>query len=284
MAMRGLAVAASFAALCGPAAAVAQSAPGAPAGQPPRVAQSLPDVDPAAAAFAGTGGRVVSVGDPDADATLAAIADFNQRGMAGLGEHEAALRTVLADMPRPFVRERVDGGRVVYRGDSMADCIAFFATLKGGPNGGRKLVCEGNPYAVAGFYLGSYLNAAGRYDLALAALEQGLEAAPASPMLITERNVALFGLKRWDAALAGAKRGLDVANLAPSDRARLLRNLGFALTELQRLDEAQQAYEASLQLEPGNALAQNELRYIAGLKASGGRAGPGQLLTPNTRP
>jgi tetratricopeptide (TPR) repeat protein len=277
--MRGLAAFALCAALVGPTLALAQTTP-TPGDQAaaPKYAPTLPEVSPEAPAVAAAGAREVSTGDPDEDATLAAIADFQANGMAGLGEHETALRKVLADMPRPFLREQVDGGKVVYRGDSMADCLAFATTRGAGPK--SALVCKGNPYAVAGFYLGSYLNETGRYDEALAALNLGLEAAPNSPGLISERNAAFFGLHRFDDALASARRGLEIANLAPEDHARLLRNLGNALTELKRLDEAEQAYRDSLKLEPGNALALNELRYIAQLRR-GGPAEPGVVFRPN---
>ncbi len=275
MRTRGLALAALCAVLGAPLAVLGQAAPA----SPPKFAQPLPDVAPEEPAIAAAGAQEVSTGDPDADATLAAIADFKARGIAGLGEHEAALRKVLADMPRPFVRERLEGDKVIYRGDSMADCIAFAATRGTGPK--STFVCMGNPYAVAAFYLGSYLNEVRRYDDALAALDIGVEAAPSSPVLFSERDAALMGLRRWDDVLTSARRGLNVPNLAPGDRARLLRNLGYALTELQRLDEAQQAYQDSLQLDPGNALSLNELRYIAGLKAGKPRAPPGQLFRPN---
>lgn len=274
MRMRGLALAALCAALGAPLAALGQSAQP----SPPAFAQSLPDLAPEAPALAAAGAREASTGDPDADATLAAIADFQAQGMAGLGDHEAALRRVLADMPRPFVRERVDGDKVIYRGDSMADCVAFAATRGTGPK--STFTCLGNPYAVAGFYLGSFLNEARRYDEALAVLDLGLEAAPNSPALITERNATFFGLRRFDDALAAAKRGLAIPNLSPHDAARLQRNLGNALTELGRLGEAEQAYRESLQLEPSNPLALNELRYIARLK-NGGAAEPGVVFRPN---
>lgn len=46
-------------------------------------------------------------------------------------------------------------------------------------------------------------------------------------------------------------------------RAVALRGQGFALSELQRWDEATKAYKQSFKYEPGNEIAQNELRYIA---------------------
>ena len=47
----------------------------------------------------------------------------------------------------------------------------------------------------------------------------------------------------------------------------VLRGIGFALTELDRLDEAQLAFEASLEVEPSSELAKNELIYIEQVRA-----------------
>jgi tetratricopeptide (TPR) repeat protein len=247
----------------------------------PSYAQSVPQISPEASAFANAGAREVSSGDPDEDATLAAQADAEDHGIAAITGHEAALRKVLADVPDPFVRERDEGGIVTYRGDSMADCAAFAATLRRAAAGGpTKFVCRGNPFAAAAFYLGSYYNEIGKPDEALATLDRGLVAGPNATLLIAERNVALIALHRWDDVLAGAARGLAIANLSPKDRALMLRNRGFALTALNRLDEAQRAYEDSLLLVPDNALAKNELRYIAGLKA-GAAPTEGAIFMPN---
>jgi tetratricopeptide (TPR) repeat protein len=259
---------------------VASMALGQPTAPPlkPAFAPSLPQISPEAGAVASAGARETSPGDPDEDATLAAQNDAEQLGILAIRDHEAALRKVLADMPNPFVRQDTAGGVVTYRGDSMADCIAFAATLPQGQK--SSFVCKGNPFAAAGFYLGSFYNEIGQSDQALAALDLGLVAGPNSPILIAERNAALVSLHRWDDVLAGAARGLAIANISPEDHALMLRNRGYALTELRRLDEAQQAYEQSLKLEPDNALAKNELNYIATLKA-GAAPTQGAIFMPN---
>lgn len=57
------------------------------------------------------------------------------------------------------------------------------------------------------------------------------------------------------------------AGFQPDQRARLHRARGFALVELSRYDEAEEAYRTSLKHEPEHGLAQRELDYIAKLKA-----------------
>jgi Flp pilus assembly protein TadD len=61
-------------------------------------------------------------------------------------------------------------------------------------------------------------------------------------------------------------------------RAVMLRGRGFALIELGRLDEAEKAYRDSLNSEPNNARALNELTYIGRLRA-GGPTAPSALST-----
>jgi tetratricopeptide (TPR) repeat protein len=245
-----------------------------------RTAPSLPAVTPeeavldAAAARAGVRADVSSTGDADEDAALSARADADHNGILAIRTHEADLRKVIDHMPAPFIRLSVRGGRTVYRGDSMEDCLAFAA--RQGKGASKDFVCAGNPYPTAAFYLGSYYNELGRPDDGLAVLDKGLIAAPDSPLLITERNAALIALGRVDEVLQASDRGLRIANLSTPDHARLLRNRGYALTELRRLDEAEQAYRDALALQPDNALAKNELTYIASLKAGGERA-PGGM-------
>src|SRR5579863_5442673 len=130
----------------------------------PASASDMPQISPEAGAIASAGAREVGAGDADEDATLAAQADAEASGPLAIASHEAALRQVLADMPDPFVRRGTQGQAVTYRGDSMADCLAFTATL---PRP-AKVVCKGNPYPAAAFYLGSYYNELHRPEDALA--------------------------------------------------------------------------------------------------------------------
>ncbi len=264
--------------------AVASAASAEPATSPaprPAFAPSIPDVSSDEALFDGAGVRVTSTGDPDEDATLSARRDAEDHGVLVIKDHESALLKVLADIPNPFVRQSVAGGELIYRANSMAGCVAFAESHpRPAPGGSNHFVCRGNPYPTAAFYLGSYYNEIGQPDRALTVLDLGLVAGPNSPLLISERNAALDALRRWDDTLAGAARGLAIPNLSPKDRALMLRNRGFALTELKRLDEAEQAYRDSLEFDSDNALAKNELKYLAGLKA-GARATPGALLMPN---
>lgn len=256
----------------------------------PATAQTIADVTPEMDVLLGHGAVLTSTGDPDVDATLAASNDAQKNGVMAVKAHEADLLRVLADMPDPFVREVTRKGVVVYRADSMYDCVAHATAAaqthpgEKRPGGKLTLDCAGNPFPMAAMMLGSYYNEIGQSDSAIAVLDRGLVAGPNSPTLISERNAALIVLHRWDELLAGADRGLAIANLAPRDHARLLRNRGYALTELKRLDEAQGDYETSLQLDPTSELAHHELAYIAGLKRGAAPTPSGGLIPLAPKP
>ena len=107
-------------------------------------------------------------------------------------------------------------------------------------------------------------------DAAFAYLDRAEAIAPhwAEPLVERAYLVGDLGdrarsLAIYDAAWVKAQTYARSAYLKPM----ILRGRGFALTELGRLDEASQAYEASLVLEPGNALAKNELQYLSQLRA-----------------
>ncbi|MGD0191227.1 MAG: tetratricopeptide repeat protein [Rhizomicrobium sp.] len=96
------------------------------------------------------------------------------------------------------------------------------------------------------------------------------------PYLYSERAAALGQLKRFVDALADCDEGLKQDDMEATARALLLRGRGFVLTELNRLDEAEDAYNQSLEFDPGNQHALHELNYIASLRAGAPKlpAGP----------
>jgi tetratricopeptide (TPR) repeat protein len=132
-----------------------------------------------------------------------------------------------------------------------------------------------DPYPNISLYLGSYYNEVGQPQDALRVLNAGIAVSDANgaglgehdPYLVSEKGAALEALKQFDDALALYTKGLKLASNDDGDRARMFRGVGYSLTELGRLDDAESAYRKSLMCEPGNAHAENELRYIAHLRA-----------------
>jgi tetratricopeptide (TPR) repeat protein len=148
-----------------------------------------------------------------------------------------------------------------------------------------------DPYPFVALLLGSYFNERKRPEEALRWLDLGLalpsqhyaEASALEAGLVTERGIALSALHRLAEAVAADDRELTRSPMKDQDRARLLRNKAFALTDLGELDRAASAYAESLKLEPGNAIALHELEYIRRLK-DGQRPTETQLTIPGAAP
>lgn len=125
-------------------------------------------------------------------------------------------------------------------------------------------------YPLAALMLGAYAVEYRQYEEAVRILDRGLAFQPDSVAILMERGQALLALRRPADALGSFEAALSSSQMdARSTRSRALRSRGVALIDLQRLDDAERALNASLELDPGNAATREELRYIAELRAGG---------------
>jgi tetratricopeptide (TPR) repeat protein len=203
--------------------------------------------------------------------------------------HVADLERVLTGTRASYSRTYETDGTTYVLTDGMSEALVAMTMYSAATDKSRakgKVVAINNPYPMISFYLGTYYNEIGRPEDALRVLDAGLGLPPVMtglrlgdsiPLLIRERGAALFSLKRWQEALENFDDGLTIESLEDPHRAGLLRGRGFALIELGRLDEAETMYQESLKLEPNNAIAKQELEYIAKLRA-GGKKQPSELI------
>lgn len=113
---------------------------------------------------------------------------------------------------------------------------------------------------------GYVLAGQGRHAEALPWLDKAIALAPYFPDPANERAAALNRLGQLDEAIAGYRQVLELARADPGAAyiAPLAwRGIGWALAEKRDWGAARTAYETSLRLDPGNALARSELDYIA---------------------
>lgn len=114
----------------------------------------------------------------------------------------------------------------------------------------------------------SYIEA-GRTGLALAPLERAAELAPFNAQVANELGFVYRSLGRLDEAMASYRKALAGLDASPDTRqmdqrkAVALRGIGWIHAERQQWDEAEQAFNQSLEIEPGNENALSELEYIA---------------------
>jgi hypothetical protein len=220
----------------------------------------------------------------------ATVNDVAKNGIRAIGSHVTALEEALSRANRPFGDMPPQTGDCTVLVDGQAENLGALLAATGARDC-RRTTTVANPYPSVSFFLGTYYNEIGKANDALRALDAGLALPtplPGStlgqmrPNLISERGAALISLKRWPEALADYESGLAITTLTNTDKARLLRGRGFALTELGRLNDAEQSYRDSLIAEPNNPRAVQELNYIARIRAGGAPTGS-RLITPNAQ-
>jgi tetratricopeptide (TPR) repeat protein len=109
------------------------------------------------------------------------------------------------------------------------------------------------------------LSAQEDFEDALILLSKSSEVGPTAAAPFVERGYILNRLGRFEEARDSYEKALSLVKRYRISRPQeplALRGLGFALIELGELDGAETAFRRSLKIDPGNALAENELKYI----------------------
>jgi tetratricopeptide (TPR) repeat protein len=214
----------------------------------------------------------------DEQVVRAAMEAAAQGGPKALGRHVRKLQAVLDHAPASFPLREERDGLIILRADEGHDALAqTLISLLGAASKGQEasVVREYNTYPVAALMVASNAIERRRPEAALTALDKGLEIQPDNPMLVSEKATALYQLDRAPEALALLDSWLAPdRKVARSYKARMLRAKGYGLIETDRLDEAEAAYRAALELEPDHGLAKNQLQHIAELRAGGPRGEP----------
>lgn len=212
-------------------------------------------------------------------------ADLAKGGILTMKDHREALDKALTDGPNAFsLPPAADGTQTVLVDGAAENLLVLLVASK---NKG-KTVTAFNPYPRIALYLGVYYNEIGDHENALRVLDSGLklnavkgaDLGATAPALYSEQAAAYTKLKRWEDSLASCDGGLKIKSLQKADHARLLRSRGFALVELNRLDEAEASYFESLKIEPENQVALHEMGYINKLRETGKKAEPTLVLPP----
>jgi tetratricopeptide (TPR) repeat protein len=124
-------------------------------------------------------------------------------------------------------------------------------------------------YSKAWYLLAAVAVEEKRLTDALFCIDSGLELEPDHPELLSEKGYILGVLKRHAEALECYIWAVSAREWSPAAyMARALRGQGVQLIDLDRLDEAETALKESLEYEPGNRGARNELEYIEELRGN----------------
>jgi len=136
------------------------------------------------------------------------------------------------------------------------------------PDGSQKMVVWVTPSYSKAFYLLTFINVERKdWFKAMAFIDQAISLEPDHPLLLCEKALILSRLGRHQAAHDLFIIAAEIRPWAPLDqRARALRGAAVALIDLKRLDDAEALLKKSLEIEPENKMALNELDYIQVLR------------------
>jgi tetratricopeptide (TPR) repeat protein len=112
----------------------------------------------------------------------------------------------------------------------------------------------------------------GRRDEAQPLLEEAIRLSPHNALYLGELGEYYKSRKQWDAAMSAFSRAADASEFSPDnvkdqERGRAWRGMGYVSIELGKFDEAEALFRKCLTLNPNDAMATNELNYIAQQRA-----------------
>lgn len=218
----------------------------------------------------------------------AAMEAFQRDGYAGLRAHLPRLKAALDAAPKSYPRiEALSDREWVVRSNDGADALvlslmASTMAQQQSPDKAVSISARPNVYPMIALMLGSEAVERGAMDEAIGYLDQGLALQPGDITLTAEKMAAMQAKGLMAEALAlGDAAAASQGMMALSEGMGILhRRRGFSLIELGRLGEARAAFNESLEHDPDNPAALNELRYIDGLEA-GQRPVPGVAVAPS---
>jgi len=270
---------------------VGGNAPADAAAQPVEpVPPSATDAAPAPVADA-EGGASAPAGDGSGGSTIVIGQGEDQQSQAARALLQAGIALAKGGKCREAIDQNFDKVAALFE----AQLAGKHATVRCGRSstdalgqgleaalGGGDVVVLGPEWPDALYYKAYCLVELGDPAQAKTMLQQALELMPGDPMYLCELGDLILRERAWQQAWdtfeQARKSGEalaaepDGAARSPGGRtpaqwqARALRGEGYALVELQKLEDAAQAYRRALELDPNDEQAKKELDYINGLR------------------
>ncbi len=207
----------------------------------------------------------------DHDLALKALQLLEADDVAGAEAMMPDLRAAQGRSPDVAPSPELCGTTLNVFSDSVADLVMASAVVaKDTSLAGVGVALKGEmPYGTISFVIGWLEYEHKDFEAALADYSRGRLNAPDDVTLASEYASTLSALGRAQEAYDAASQFLaGHPALDDKDRAVMLRREGYSLIDLNRLDDAQAAYEASLKLDPDNSVALGDLDYIKQQRAS----------------
>jgi tetratricopeptide (TPR) repeat protein len=203
------------------------------------------------------------------DAAVEAIA------AGDLDQAESLLLGVIANTPSEYSNSEDSDEAISIKFWDQAEFIHYVTWQKkqGLANEGIKWI--GHAYPRAHYYMGFVCVKRKQFDRAFDFLNKGQRLEPTNPKFAFEKAQALVHSGGKAEALSLYDQVTETGpHVSAYDLAVAQRGRGFVLIEMQDLDGAESTFKLSLEFEPDNDVALNELRYIARLPQGGAAAYP----------
>jgi tetratricopeptide (TPR) repeat protein len=178
-----------------------------------------------------------------------------------------ALDPLIADQEKKYRKKK----RTVYCARTSAEALSYLVAAS---REDRLAVVLSAPLWSDALKLKGYaLIELGRVLEARAALEQAVLLSPANAGYLSELAFTYQATKEWEQARDVFQRAADATAMSPepsrkTELGRALRGLGYALVELERLDEAEAVFRRCLDLDPADTRAVGELAHLHALRAA----------------
>ncbi len=206
-------------------------------------------------------------------AVITAVALFSssahgQSKQSDLETAEELLRAGKADQSLALVNPIIDRAMLKDAKNATAICPGEAAAFLQSYMKGNVRVSVENDWCEAMLVKGYALNELNRSAEAEPVLAKLVRHDPGNPNYLTEYAYTVRVNGKLERSLDLYKRAEKIAaklqdrESAAHWRAVALRGQGYAYTDLQRWDDATKAYQRSLEYEPDNKIARNELQYI----------------------
>jgi len=125
-------------------------------------------------------------------------------------------------------------------------------------------------YPRACFYLAYILVDKRDLDGSLRWLKRGMTMEPGNPNFLLEMGVVYAHMKESLRSFECYKKAVTLTNLSKDKHATALRGLGVQSIDLEQWEDAEKYLNASLEIEPDNQIAKQELLYLAQVRLKHG--------------
>ncbi|MCB0166443.1 MAG: hypothetical protein KDI79_19595 [Anaerolineae bacterium] len=192
---------------------------------------------------------------------------------------EALLNRVIQNTPNNYIYQWEENDTLFIKFWDQAEFV-HYATWQKQQDITKTVYWIKSAYPRAYYYLGFLSVKTQQYERALTFLNRGHDLEPTNPKFNLEKAHVHLRLGQLENAL-DLYHKIDTIgpHVSARDVAVAMRGRGFVLIEMKKLDEAEAMFKQSLEFEPANKVALNELRYIEHLRHGGSSVTPNVVAT-----